>query len=480
MTIERVEKAIEVINYAINNNISVKEASVKCGYADTYVKNVKAIIYGKYENNTLEDELFNKFNEAYTRYINPMNEESIINEKPKNIPTANNGEQTTFNVDGNSATIEWKAGSNYPVDHIKTLDELLKVTKVDLNTWKVKNYLVNKWDVTSWKNNNPETIQNFQVKANLERDIKTVKEIQVGEIFIDMVKNYTPPVFKINVNENKILNVKENNLLEISIFDLHIGKLCWEKETGENYDVKIACKRFTSIIETILNRAKGFDYNRILFPVGNDFFNSDTMLNTTTAGTPVDEDLRWKKTYNIGTKLLVDAINILKQTGVPIDVLIISGNHDYEKSHYMGSFLEAWFRNDDNVNINNGETQRKYYKFGDILLGFTHGNEEKESSLPMLMANDFESKPLWSETKYHEWHLGHIHRKRNVNFTVIDKTRPLSEDLGVIIRYLSSLSGTDFWHYKKGFVGAIKAADAFIWNDKAGLLAHLNANLTIE
>ena len=38
---QRIEQAVEVIKYAIEEGISVKEASIKCGYSDTYVKNVK-------------------------------------------------------------------------------------------------------------------------------------------------------------------------------------------------------------------------------------------------------------------------------------------------------------------------------------------------------------------------------------------------------------------------------------------------------
>jgi len=188
-----------------------------------------------------------------------------------------------------------------------------------------------------------------------------------------------------------------------------------------------------------------------------------------------------RKHFNVGTRLLVDAINLLKQTGRPVDVVVIPGNHDFERSYYMGKFLEAWFNNDPSVTMYNGASPRKYYRFGKVLLGFTHGSEEKESSLPLLMATDIESKPMWSETIFHEWHLGHIHRKRNVNYKVVDtKERTLNEDLGVTIRYLSSLTGTEEWHHKKGFVGAIKAADAFIWNDELGLIAHLNSNLIIE
>jgi hypothetical protein len=488
MTKERIEKAVEIINYAIQNQISVKEACVKCGFSDTYVKNIKAIVFEKYENGTLEDELFNLFNDAYIHYTNAMGfaittpKESKIEEpnRPKDIPNAPEfGENETFEQkDNNHAEYTWVGGSNYDIDHIRTLDQLLKATEVDLDIWQVTKHLINKWDVTSWKTGEAETKQNFQVKAWLERNIQVVREKEIGKLFQDMVQNYEPPVLKVTP-KNVSYDENDNNLFEVSIFDLHIGKLAWGGETFENYDTKIARHRFLTSIEKLIERASGFQYKRILFPVGNDFFNSDTILNTTTKGTPQDEDLRWQKTFDVGTRLLVDAIYLLKQTGVPVDVVVIPGNHDFERSYYMGKYLEAWFNNDPMVNVNNGASPRKYYRFGNLLLGLTHGSEEKEASLPMLMATDIESKPMWSETKFHEWHLGHVHRKRTVKYE-INKARELNEDLGVTIRYLSSLTGTEEWHHKKGFVGSTKAADAFIWNYTFGLVAHLNTNLIIE
>ncbi len=494
----RVENAVDVINYAIKNRISVKEASVKCGFSDTYVKNIKADINSKLEKSS---ELYRMFDEPYQEYCklmghsediptdkNVTNLHRVVNEelskKPKDLPQISSGEKTTMTFKAGDGEIEWTSGANYPADHIKTLDELLKITEVDLNIWKVKDYLINKWDVTSWKNNLPETIQNFQVKARLERLEENFKYKCAGDIFLEMIKDYQPPVLNVlpvihdDMPSKYVPLVTEENLLEISIFDLHIGKLAWAGETYENYDVKIAHDRFLTSIETLLYRARSFNYKRILFPVGNDFFNSDNLNNTTTKGTPQDEDLRWQKTFKVGVRLLVDAINLLKQTGVPVDVLVIPGNHDFERTYYMGLYLEAWFNNDEMVHVNNGASPRKYYKFGKVLLGFTHGSEEKESSLPLLMATDIESKPMWSETTFHEWHIGHIHRKRKMDYTILDKHKSLNEDLGVTVRYLSSLTGTEEWHHKRGFVGQIKAADAFIWNDKTGLIANLVSNIT--
>ena len=476
----RIDKAVGIIEYAIKNQISVTEASVKCGCAYTYVKNVKAIVYDLYDNNAISDELFDKFNDAYKRYEQGDLKLANENKRPTEIPNVSGEERTNYKENGNEAIAEWISGSNYPDNHIKTLNDLLEILNVDQNIWKVKEHWLNKWDTTSMKYEEPITIQNFQVKARLEKNVSNIKERKIGELFQDMVKNYKPPVLNMSNMETPLSSLtKEKNLLEISLFDLHLGKLCWRQETGEDFDIKIARTRFLNTIETLLMRAKAFNYDRILFPVGNDFLNSDTIYNTTTKGTLVDEDVRWQKTFGVATKLLVDSISLLKQSGVPVDVIIICGNHDYERSFYLGAFLEAWYRDDTMISINNGASSRKYYRYGKVLLGLTHGSEEKESSLPLLMATDIESKPMWSETLYHEFHVGHVHRKRDVKFTVLDKGRITQEDLGVTVRYLSSLTGTDSWHFKKGFVGAIKAGDAFIWNDKAGMIAHLNANLVV-
>lgn len=500
---KRIANAVSIINYAINNKISIKKACVLCGFSDTYVKNVKRELTFEETNGMVSSPELEAFKTALAYYAeNRQNEDVnttqiksprifgkllapyIVPLQPLDLPfnttpPPSTGEKESFRQNGNDAEYEWIGGSNYPKDHIRTLNQLLKAAQVDQDIWRVKDHIVNKWDVTSWKNGDPVTKQNFQVKARLERIEELFKYKKAAEIFIDMINGYQPPVLRVEPRD--LTGIVEKNLLEISIFDLHIGKLAWGGETGENYDVKIASKRFLNAIETLLRHASGFQYSKILFPIGNDFYNSDTIFNTTTKGTQQDEDLRWQKTFKVGARLIVDGINLLKQTGVPVDVVVIPGNHDFERSFYLGEYLDAWFNNDPIVHVNNGASPRKYYRFGKVLLGLTHGSEEKESSLPLLMATDIESKPHWSETLYHEWHLGHIHRKRNVRYSVTDnKERTLNEDLGVTVRYLSSLTGTEEWHHKKGFVGSIKAADGFVWNDEEGLIAQLNSNLVMN
>lgn len=512
MTEQRINSAIEVIEYAMKHGISVKEASVKCGYADTYVKNVKRGVQQKFDAGTLEDEQYDKFMSVYEKYETAKKLSN--DDEDVDIKQPVEGEKVSVSQNGDNLEIDWKNGNPfpyatsastttnsfgeynvdidvdgdteeetpkfsegvYPVNHIKSLDDLIRECNVNLDEWRVVRHIVNKWDVTSWKRGYPETWENFQVKASLEKIKEVHQAKQLHEIFSDLIKDYKPPVVTAKYAPKSSALRNENNLLEVTLFDLHIGKLGWAGEVGENYDTKIAYARFIDAINNLLQRAQGFEFSRIVFPIGNDFFNSDNMNNTTTAGTPQDEDLRWQKTFKLGCELLIHAIGILKTAGVPVDILLIPGNHDWERNYYLGTVLEAWFRNDDQVNIDNGANPRKYYSFGDVLLGYTHGKEEKEMSLPMLMA--IEKPELWGQSKFREWHLGHFHKKKNMNYTVLDKTRTLNEENGVIVRYLSSLSGTEEWHFKKGYVGSHKAGEAFIWNDKSGMVAHLNFNFT--
>tara|TARA_R110002050_G_scaffold24659_3_gene65865 strand:+ start:6391 stop:7599 length:1209 start_codon:yes stop_codon:yes gene_type:complete len=345
---------------------------------------------------------------------------------------------------------------------IKTLEQLLDVAKVDLEQFFVDKYNINKWEVSAQIDGQMVTEELFQVKASLVRNkaIQTRKRI-LEDLHHDFI-NHSPKKAKHKSFEGV------GQMLEVNIFDLHFGKLCWNGETGEDYDTKIAAKRFHSAIDDIIQKASGHNIEKIVFPVGNDFFNSDGKENTTSNNTPQDEDLRWMKTFRNGRRLIVEGIEKLKQLA-NVEVIIVQGNHDFERSYYLGDSLIGWFRNDQNVSINNEATPRKYVKYGQNLIGLTHGNNEKIADLPLLMAS--EKKELWSDTKYHEWHIGHFHHKKQIKFQTID------EQKGCVIRFMRSLSGTDAWHNLKGYTQNVQSAEAFIWHPTNGMIAHLFFNL---
>ena len=88
-------------------------------------------------------------------------------------------------------------------------------------------------------------------------------------------------------------------------------------------------------------------------------------------------------------------------------------------------------------------------------MGFTHGDKEKNRIGGLMQ---IEAREAWGRTKYHEIHTGHWHSEQ------ITK-----ESGGVIIRSLSSFTGSDLWHNESGYVGAIKKCQSFLWDKNKGL-----------
>lgn len=346
---------------------------------------------------------------------------------------------------------------------IKTLQDLVKECQIDLNEWQIDRWVCNKWEVGA-KDKAKQLIVKplFQIKVWLSRNKPVIDYTAFKSGMIQDMQKHSPKYPKIKYPK------QEPNLLEINLADLHLGKLAWDEETGTNYDLPIAEKVFDSAIDKLIIQSQPYNIDRVLFIVGNDFFNVDNSRNTTTNNTPQDEDTRWHKTFNRGRLLIVKQVDKLTAIA-PVDLVIVPGNHDTERAFYLGEALACWYRNCKDVTVDNAPKPRKYYRYGSNLIGYTHGNEEKVLDLPVIMAS--EVPQLWAETKYREWHLGHIHQKKEIKWI------STQEHKGTTIRYMRSLSGTDAWHNKKGYINNVRAGEGFIWNKDNGLICQFTACL---
>jgi hypothetical protein len=322
----------------------------------------------------------------------------------------------------------------------------------------------------------PVIIENRKSEAVFEKKIKIIDYDKFKRELIEDIKRFSPKS-KINLN-NKTLS--SGNLLEINIPDLHLGKQSWAEETGfKNYDLKIACARFWSAFDDMLNRAtKENKFEKILYIVGNDLFNSDNAYpyTQTTGGTPQQDDARWQKVFRTGRQLIIESILRLSQIA-PVDVKIIPGNHDFQKSFYLGDVLEAYFDKNDFVFIDNSPRTRKYYQWGKCLLGFAHGNKRDEGENRLMNNFKNENSKAWGETLYREIHCGDIHHYKEV------KQRGTSKDIdryaedidGIVIKYLRTLMFNDEWEAKKGYISQ-KGAHCFVWDKEDGNVAEYKYN----
>lgn len=345
---------------------------------------------------------------------------------------------------------------------VMTQEELFQVCGVDATQWLVKAFRVNKWESA---NREGVITQLFQVRADLAPIAQSDWLAVLREELLDLVRKGAPRYAPIKRAAHK----GERYLYELSLADLHVGKYAWAEETGgEDYDSDIASERLRESVIGLIAKAKGFPIERILWVVGNDLLQADNERNETTKGTRQDVDTRYKRVFRTACDLQVWAIEQLREVA-PVDVIVVPGNHDQLSAFHVGMFLEAWFRRAKDVGIDNGANLRKYYCYGATLLGLTHGNEEKPADLPLIMA--VEQPKLWAEAIHREWHLGHMHTRRETRYTAGDTHK------GIAVRVLPSLCSTDWWHYGKGYVGGPKAAEAYLYEYRSGYTGHFSHNI---
>ena len=284
-----------------------------------------------------------------------------------------------------------------------------------------------------------------------------LNENQIFKKINNFIEEYSPTY-------TTIKHTKGNHLLVINPADIHIGKYANELETGEQYDCETAVVRVLEGIEGLIQKSKGFDIDRVLFCVGNYVLHIDNVYNTTTKGTHQDTDGKWWEHYEIALMLYVKCIETLRQIA-PVDVIHSMSNHDYQSGFHLAHTLKSWFRKTDDVSFDITVSNRKYYKYGNNLIGLEHGDGAKMDKLPLLMAQ--EKPEMWSKSKFRYWYLHHIHHK------VKHKWLDAKDYIGVTVEYMRSPSSADSWHSRKGFCGAYKACEAFVHDKESGQVARL-------
>lgn len=351
---------------------------------------------------------------------------------------------------------------------VKSLDDLLAACEVDLNLWEVDKYDIGTYEVTGFDNDRkPITVTMFRTKAFLRKIKPELNLKKLKQELIEDLRNISPIVAR--KNRKRPDDRKDLHLLEISAFDLHLGKIGIK---GDKYSLKIAEKRLLNAIEHLLSRAQGFYIDKILFIVGQDLLNSDGdwPIPSTTKGTPQFNSDYHIDIYRSARKLMIKSIDILSEVA-DVHVMVIPGNHDRESVMHLGDTLELYYENNKNVRVDNGDCLMKALPYGSNLIISDHGDGPKTNDLPGIIAQRF--KNLWSNTVYVEVHRGHYHTNKAMKLQAIEELN------GITVRNLSSMSATDYWHDSKGFIGNIKKAQAFIYSRQNGLQGILNYNVSV-
>jgi len=186
--------------------------------------------------------------------------------------------ETKYN--GSTATVTTKSRT------IRTVEDALEYAEIDTNIWEVSGVTINSWESAGKSKGTWSRCQLWQVKVTLKR--------KAPKFLTDAIADLTADIARIKAPSPKPTSRprKDLHMLEVSLFDAHFGKLAWGQETGTDYDLKIAEKVYAEAVTQLLDLAQPYNVDRILFPVGNDFFHVDNWRNETAAGTAQDVDTR--------------------------------------------------------------------------------------------------------------------------------------------------------------------------------------------
>lgn len=327
--------------------------------------------------------------------------------------------------------------------------EVLKALGYDPQHWTIADLILNTWQQNSVEKGITDL---YQVKVRLKPLVKNLSVEDVISATKEVMKEtITPRKFATKTVDNKL---NDKKLLEFPAVELHLGKMAHNWDTGEDYDQKIAQDRFNEIIEAVVDEQLTQKCGTLFMYIGQDFFNSDTVDNTTTRGTPQQNDLRWKKMFKVGLELYIEAILTLRERFNKVDVQLNQGNHDVMASFYLYIALQQYFINDPKVNFSDNYKTTQCYLFGKCAIFTNHGDNNYKrlvESIPVEFPME------WATATYRELHLGHLHSEH------------AEEKSGLLTRRIGSPSGTDDWHYQQRYLGAIPKHQLFIWDADSGL-----------
>ncbi len=353
---------------------------------------------------------------------------------------------------------------------IRNVGDAIKKAGVDMAIWEVDRVDVSGYDVTMKLKKDgedkPFRSQNQRIKVVLKRKVSKPIEDAVKGLLLRLEKK-SPIIPKIK-REKK---AKESpKALEICLMDPHYGLRCYKPGSDVDWSPDLCANMVLDTLDKIIELSKPYQpFEEIFMPLGNDFFHTDNVWNTTTAGTGQPEAESYLHSFIGGESLAIEIVERVKKLANVI-IYAIPGNHDRTSSFMLGRIIKAYFINDKNVTVHADTCPFKFHRYGVNLIGYEHGHSIKPIRLAALMANECPEHWLATKHGYREWHLGDQHRKGVMN--------PINfEEQGVSVEFLPGLTAPNEWHRLKSFNWQKRGSMAFVWDKTAGPISRLQVNV---
>lgn len=218
--------------------------------------------------------------------------------------------------------------------------------------------------------------------------------------------------------------------------DPHFGLHAWAKETGDDFDLKIARRLTLGAVDRLVQAAPNA-CTAIVLPLG-DVFHMDNQTNLTPGHkNQLDADGRFVKVLQVGIETFRHVVFRALEKHAKVIVRFVAGNHDPHAIWSLAFCIAAYFDNEPRVEVDLSPAKHWFYRFGSVLIGATHGDTTKHEQLLGVMASDRPED--WGATKHRYFYTGHVHNSR------------VTELPGLLCESFRTLAARDAWTAGAGY-----------------------------
>lgn len=283
----------------------------------------------------------------------------------------------------------------------------------------------------------------------VEADKERQHELMIA-VIEDMCKNI-PRLIKLPKPKQTL-----SNLLNLYTFtDYHMGMLAWHKEGGADWDLEIAEKMLGDCFKYMVAGAPQAKH-AVILQLG-DFLHTDGLLPVTPLhGHILDTDSRFSKIVTVTIRALRNLVDMALLKHETVHVVMAEGNHDMAGSVWLRAMFRVLYEDEPRVTVNESELPYYAHRFGNVMLGFSHGHMKKRDNMPLLFAAQFSK--IWGETTKRYIHCGHLHHEK------------VGEHSGVKVIQHPTLSARDSFASRGGFISE-RQAECITYHSEFGKVA---------
>ena len=212
------------------------------------------------------------------------------------------------NVEKGKAELTYLSGAP-----VKTLEDAIKSSQVDLSEWEVERWIANSWGVTSWKSGSPEYSTNYQVKLWLKKKVASPEECL--ESIIESIEKHS---------KKRKISVKKGNdrIGVVSITDFHLGADIKDLFRTPDFNTEI----LLDYIDEVVVKINQMGYGRVHLNLLGDFFESISGLNHPDTFKGLSKELIGANAIIVASEIISG--RIISKINNLIAVNMVSGNHD--------------------------------------------------------------------------------------------------------------------------------------------------------